>query len=113
MHFSFIMAGVFISMNLSCQLALFGLMASYLIFNTATYIDPLIQVAGPVIFVYICTVRPAYDTLMLTILMSVVGFSLNVFVFSILRITSRPCTARPKIVCLLSSQGVFSVVMKN
>lgn len=42
---------------------------------------------------------------MLRILMSSIGFSLYVLTFSILWITSKPCTARPKMVCLLSSQG--------
>ena len=59
------------------------------------------------------------------------SLSLCVFAFSILCTTSSPLTARPKIVCLLSSHGykvlatfwvvrkigkrltVFSVVMKN
>jgi hypothetical protein len=37
--------------------------------------------------------------------MSSIGFSLYVLTFSILWMTSKPCTARPKMVCLLSSQG--------
>lgn len=75
---------------------------------------------------------PNYMTSMLSILMSSSGFSLWVRAFSILWITSRPWTARPKMVCLLSSHGytecqlthraapsrpgqrtVFSVVIKN
>lgn len=54
-----------------------------------------------------------YNTVILTIFTSSSGFSLNVRTFSILCTTSSPCVALPKIVWRLSSQGVFSVVMKN
>jgi len=37
--------------------------------------------------------------------MSSTGFSLYVLTFSIVWMTSNPCTARPKTVCLLSNQG--------
>lgn len=45
--------------------------------------------------------------------MSSSGFSLNVLTFSIRCTMSSPCVTLPKMVCLPSSQGVFSVVMKN
>lgn len=77
--------------------------------NFSAFISHIFTVhcrAGPYFF-------PHHEMVILTILMSTSGFSLKVFVFSILCTTSRPCTARPKTVCLLSNQGVFSVVMKN
>lgn len=55
----------------------------------------------------------SYKISMLTIRISSSGFSLYTLVFSIWWMTSKPCTARPKIVCLRSNQVVFSVVMKN
>ena len=50
---------------------------------------------------------------MLMILISSSGFSLYTRVFSILWMTSSPWMALPKIVCLLSSHLVTSVVIKN
>ena len=47
----------------------------------------------------------AYAMEMFTILMSSSGFSLYTLEFSILCTTSRPCTARPKMVCFLSNHG--------
>ena len=55
-----------------------------------------------------------YSTSTLIILMSSKGLSvLLVLTFSMLWMTSIPEIARPKIVCLLSNQGVAVVVMKN
>jgi hypothetical protein len=56
-------------------------------------------------FFYIFSSDRVYEIEMLIILMSSSGFSLYTFAFSILCTTSMPETARPKIVCLLSSQG--------
>ena len=51
---------------------------------------------------------------MLTILMSSFGLSsFPHFTFSMRITTSIPLTTRPNTVCLLSSQGVGTVVMKN
>ena len=50
-----------------------------------------------------------HETEMLIILISSSGFSLYTFAFSILCTTSMPAIARPKIVCLLSSQGCIQV----
>lgn len=47
------------------------------------------------------------------ILISSSGFSLYVFAFSILCTTSRPCTARPKIVCLPSSHDYLHQRIAN
>jgi hypothetical protein len=50
----------------------------------------------------------------LTIFTSSTGLSVrSVFTFSIKLTTSMPLTTRPNTVCLLSSQGVGTVVMKN
>lgn len=54
-----------------------------------------------------------YKTSILTIRTSSSGFSLYTRTFSIRWTTSMPRTARPNIVCFLSSHDVFSVVMKN
>lgn len=57
---------------------------------------------------------PGYSTSTLIILISSNGLStLLTLTFSIACTTSNPCTTRPKTVCLLSSQGVTTVVMKN
>ena len=51
---------------------------------------------------------------MLMIETSSIGLSnLSVPRFSMLATVSIPLTTRPKIVCLLSNQGVATVVMKN
>src|SRR3569833_1858357 len=53
--------------------------------------------------------HPLYVISILSILKSSSGFSLYVRAFSILWITSSPWTARPNIVCLLSSHGSASL----
>ena len=53
------------------------------------------------------------STLILMILISSTGFSLNTLAFSIKCTTSMPLTHLPNIVCLSSNQGALSVVTKN
>jgi len=63
------------------------------------------------------TIHPAkydYTTSTLNILISSRGLSMSsVFVFSIMVQMSIPLVTRPKTVCLLSNQGVGTVVIKN
>lgn len=54
-----------------------------------------------------------YPKLMSTILTSSTGFSFQTLTFSMPCTTSIPLTHLPKIVCLSSNQGAFSVVTKN